>query len=412
MARPPVIPELYTGEKSWDEWIDHFDSVAQVCGWDGANKLKWLRVRLTERAGTFFRRLPEETRADFDRATEALRRQFEPESKKELYRAELQARKKKRNEEWAIFGEDLKNLADKAYPALPLEARERFALNQYLSQLDNPQVAFSVKQTKPKTVDDAVTYVQHFRSYLLGREFQLRTDHGSLTWLANFREPEGQLARWLEQLQEFHFQIVHRPGKKHLNADALSRRPCTQCGRDSHGEDLTEPAPKPVAVLLERPPQDLRKLQLEYGPCHLLLQAVEKGKKPDVGDVRREGPEAQRLLQLWERLSVDQGLLKRKYEDARGNSSWQQLVVPRTLREEIMQELHAGPLEGHLGVDKTVAKIKERFYWPGMYRDVEQWIRTCASCATRKSAPQQNRGPLQTIKTGYRISSIRRRGYY
>ena len=246
-----------------------------------------------------------------------------------------------------------------------------------------------------------VTYVQHFRSYLLGREFQLRTDHGSLTWLANFREPEGQLARWLEQLQEFHFQIVHRPGKKHLNADALSRRPCTQCGRDSHGEDLTEPAPKPVAVLLERPPQDLRKLQLEYGPCHLLLQAVEKGKKPDVGDVRREGPEAQRLLQLWERLSVDQGLLKRKYEDARGNSSWQQLVVPRTLREEIMQELHAGPLEGHLGVDKTVAKIKERFYWPGMYRDVEQWIRTCASCATRKSAPQQNRGPLQTIKTGY-----------
>ena len=166
MARPPVIPELYTGEKSWDEWIDHFDSVAQVCGWDGANKLKWLRVRLTERAGTFFRRLPEETRADFDRATEALRRQFEPESKKELYRAELQARKKKRNEEWAIFGEDLKNLADKAYPALPLEARERFALNQYLSQLDNPQVAFSVKQTKPKTVDDAVRSTLEMESFL------------------------------------------------------------------------------------------------------------------------------------------------------------------------------------------------------------------------------------------------------
>lgn len=75
-----------------------------------------------------------------------------------------------------------------------------------------------------------VTYVQHFRSYLLGHEFQLRTDHGSLTWLANFKEPEGQLARWLEQLQEFHFHIVHRPGKKHANADSLSRRPCTQCG--------------------------------------------------------------------------------------------------------------------------------------------------------------------------------------
>ncbi len=50
-----------------------------------------------------------------------------------------------------------------------------------------------------------VTFVQQFRSYLLGREFLLRTNHGSLTWLTNFKEPEGQLARWLERLQEFTF---------------------------------------------------------------------------------------------------------------------------------------------------------------------------------------------------------------
>ena len=68
-----------------------------------------------------------------------------------------------------------------------------------------------------------VTFIQHFRSYLLGCEFQLRTDHGSLTWLANFKEPEGQLARWLERLQEFLFHLVHRPGKRHRNADSLSR---------------------------------------------------------------------------------------------------------------------------------------------------------------------------------------------
>ena len=50
-----------------------------------------------------------------------------------------------------------------------------------------------------------VTFVQHFRPYLLGRKFLLRTDHGSLTWLWNFKEPEGQLARWLERLQEYNF---------------------------------------------------------------------------------------------------------------------------------------------------------------------------------------------------------------
>ena len=76
-----------------------------------------------------------------------------------------------------------------------------------------------------------VTFVHHFRQYLLGRRFSLRTDHGSLTWLSHFKEPEGQLARWLERLQEYDFSITHRPRKKHQNADSLSRHPCTQWTR-------------------------------------------------------------------------------------------------------------------------------------------------------------------------------------
>ena len=65
----------------------------------------------------------------------------------------------------------------------------------------------------------------------LSQYFTLHTDHGSLTWLCNFKEPEGKLARWLEQLQEYDYTIVHRSGRKHGNADALSRMPCKQCGR-------------------------------------------------------------------------------------------------------------------------------------------------------------------------------------
>jgi len=70
-----------------------------------------------------------------------------------------------------------------------------------------------------------VYFTRHFRAFLMGQKFTLCTDHGSLTWLTNFKDPEGQLARWLEQLQEFDFEIVHKRGKKHTNADALSRQP-------------------------------------------------------------------------------------------------------------------------------------------------------------------------------------------
>ena len=45
---------------------------------------------------------------------------------------------------------------------------------------------------------------------------------------------EGQLARWIEKLQEYDFSIVHRPGPKHGNANALSRLPCNHCGQLNH----------------------------------------------------------------------------------------------------------------------------------------------------------------------------------
>ncbi|KRX79180.1 Retrovirus-related Pol polyprotein from transposon [Trichinella sp. T6] len=69
-----------------------------------------------------------------------------------------------------------------------------------------------------------VWVTRHFRPYLYGRKFTARTDHNELRWLRNFREPEGQVARWLERLAEYEFEVVHRPGQQHRNADALSRR--------------------------------------------------------------------------------------------------------------------------------------------------------------------------------------------
>lgn len=68
-----------------------------------------------------------------------------------------------------------------------------------------------------------VSAAKYFKYYLCGVPFTIRTDHAALQWLMSFREPEGQVARWLEELQSFHFTVVHRPGAQHGNADALSR---------------------------------------------------------------------------------------------------------------------------------------------------------------------------------------------
>jgi hypothetical protein len=71
--------------------------------------------------------------------------------------------------------------------------------------------------------------VKHFRPYLYGQRFKLRTDHAALIWLCKRAEPSNQVARWLEILAEFRFDIEHRAGVKHGNADGLSRRTCFDC---------------------------------------------------------------------------------------------------------------------------------------------------------------------------------------
>ena len=70
-----------------------------------------------------------------------------------------------------------------------------------------------------------VSAVRHFHTYLYGSEFVCRVDHHSLIWLHNLKNPQGILARWLEVLGSYKFDVIHRPGRLHSNADALSRLP-------------------------------------------------------------------------------------------------------------------------------------------------------------------------------------------
>ena len=80
--------------------------------------------------------------------------------------AELSARTRHKDEDWATFGDVLRVLADKAYPDLEEKARERLALNQFLAQIENAQVAFGVKQKRPTNVEEAVVATIELESYL------------------------------------------------------------------------------------------------------------------------------------------------------------------------------------------------------------------------------------------------------
>ncbi|KAG1930770.1 thy-1 membrane glycoprotein [Pimephales promelas] len=150
--------------------------------------------------------------------------------------------------------------------------------------------------TTKKELLSVVTFTKHFKHYLLGREFLLRTDHSSLRWLHNFSGLEGQLARWLEQLANFQYKIIHRPGKQHTNADALSRLP----GSGSRGsrEDCGNVPPSRVPVTVVRA---VREAEGMGGPIRDLPESEDELVK-----AQQEDPNIQLLINL-KNGSVDDG---------------------------------------------------------------------------------------------------------
>jgi len=74
--------------------------------------------------------------------------------------------------------------------------------------------------------------IMHFRQYLYKGHFVVRTDHKPLKWLATVSDAHGRRGRWIDLLQDFSFQIVHRPGLRHTNVDALSRNPVGPANED------------------------------------------------------------------------------------------------------------------------------------------------------------------------------------
>jgi hypothetical protein len=79
--------------------------------------------------------------------------------------------------------------------------------------------------------------VMHFRQYLHKNHFILRTDHKPLEWLATVSDAHGRRGRWVDMLQDFSFKIMHRPGLRHTNVDALSRNPVGPAADD---DDFSE----------------------------------------------------------------------------------------------------------------------------------------------------------------------------
>ena len=205
----------------------------------------------------------------------------------------------------------------------------------------------------------AATFMKHFHQYLIGCHFTIRTDHGALTWLQSFKTPEEQLTRWLKKLQDYQFTIVHRPGRKYNKADALSRFPCQQCWKNPHNSETSVITILATGLTGGYSDHEMRDLQLKDDCIGQLLLVKETGQQPLQDQAKGKSIEYRRFLQQWDQLSVHNGVIWWYCVQLSEDKGWLQLVVPHTLREEVVKEAHEGISGCHVGQEKTLYRLKE-----------------------------------------------------
>ncbi|GFV49854.1 retrovirus-related Pol polyprotein from transposon opus [Trichonephila clavipes] len=168
-----------------------------------------------------------------------------------------------------------------------------------------------------------VKAVEHFHPYLYGRRFLLQTDHASLTWLLNFKN-SGQIARWIQRLQEYDVEIRHRKGSAHGNADALSGRPCPEsckyCSRiekkfgviDSIVRHVTVPS---ISALDPWSDESVRNDQLADPEIKPITEFKESSdEKPSWQEIASFHPTTKRYWTLSDSIHLRNGVLYRKWE--------------------------------------------------------------------------------------------------
>ena len=205
---------------------------------------------------------------------------------------------------------------------------------------------------------------ERLHQYLYGRPFTVRTDHQDLRQLL-LKGFEGgsarcRVIRWATKLMQYNFAVQYIPGKENRVADALSRVPLNS--HDSHIELFSvslDNSSTSAPVTLE----EIRSETRADDELQTLIATVQNGWPSRINQI------PQTLRKFWnvrgEISLIDEVLLKQdKY------------IIPATLQDRLVNFAH----DGHMGISKCKARLRQYYWWANLNESVESSIRACPCC--------------------------------
>ncbi|CAH2100995.1 unnamed protein product [Euphydryas editha] len=211
-----------------------------------------------------------------------------------------------------------------------------------------------------------VASLNRFRVYFLGIPFKIYTDCNALRTTLTKRDLIPRIARWWIQLQEFDCEIEYRSGDRMAHVDALSRHPVNAGVVEAHVLDV---------------------LNVESDNWLSTAQLVDE----EVQTIKNilKNPESKNIADVLNNYEVKNDRLYRKID---GSLKW---VVPKPMRWQILKRNHDDL--GHFGFEKTLARVRDSFWFAKMRRFIKKYVSACLECAHHKASGGPREGFLHPI---------------
>ena len=243
--------------------------------------------------------------------------------------------------------------------------------------------------------------IDHFRHHLLVGHFLLRTDSIAARALKeNTTDPAGYLSRWKARLADYDFEIIHRAGTKHGNADALSRINHTSNHPEDNLDVFDEKTDRQYLFAIDEDgtksstrdeiwtPLYVKELQDEDLEFQLLKNWVKLGNKPDTQSRAESSSDLKSYINLFENLYLDgNDILRYKYShsppDGLGSREKDLLVLPEAALRDAVRIIHEK--QAHIGVQNTIDVSMRYVFGVGLRDIAEDVCKTCLVCKAKSS---------------------------
>ena len=256
-----------------------------------------------------------------------------------------------------------------------------------------------------------------FHDYLYGNKFTVFTDNNPLTYVLTTAKLDAMGHRWVASLSSYEFDIVYRSGASNRDADALSRIEWPQQLQEGVSQPVVQAMCQYVSTecsaadayitdnatipdLLDSSPVgdtiDWRQAQADDPAIAQVLPCLINGSPWPTGPSR--SPDLRGLVKERARLCMRKNLLYRRRTtgDVLSPEEEYQLMIPAKFRECVLRSVH--DKAGHMGRERTIALLRPRCFWPGMYTEVKKHIQDCDRCLRRKH-PVDQVAPLENLSS-------------